>query len=121
MPVEQSQRKRVKRHIHSVIIVLCFIMMYLLLCMLLLEINYYYLSNLLKYGRTIEATLTQGQAMAGNNIGTRTKRAMTVGADASVFHTELHQHSTVPSPNGLFRVIAACQPIETPDGRIIIT
>ena len=47
------------------------------------------LSNLLKYGRTLEATLTQGQAMTGNNIGTRPKQAMSVGAEASVYKTEL--------------------------------
>ena len=71
MPVEQSQRKSVKRHRHSV-------------------------SNLLKYGRTLEATLTQDQAMIGNNNGTRPKQAMTVSEDASVYKTELHQHSTAP-------------------------
>ena len=54
------------------------------------------LSNLLKYGRTLEATLTQGQAMTGNNIGSRPKQTMTVGAEASVYKTELHQHSTAP-------------------------
>ena len=31
--------------------------------------------------RTLEATLTQCQAMAGNNIGTSPKQAMTVGAE----------------------------------------
>ena len=54
------------------------------------------LSNLLKYGRTLEATLTQVQAMIGNNNGTSPKQAMTVGEDASVYKTELHQHSTAP-------------------------
>ena len=34
--------------------------------------------------------------MAGNNIGTSPKQAMTVGADASVYKTEIHQHRTAP-------------------------
>ena len=54
------------------------------------------LAHLLKYGHTLEATLSQGLAMTGNTIGTRPKQAMTVGAEASVYKTELHQHSTAP-------------------------
>ena len=34
--------------------------------------------------------------MTGNNIGTMPKQATTVGAEASVYKTELHQHSTAP-------------------------
>ena len=58
--------------------------------------------------------------MAGNNIGTRPKQAMTVDAYMLVFKRRSYT-STVLAPSGLFPVIAACQPVEAPGGRTLIT
>ena len=79
------------------------------------------LPNLLKYGRTLEATLTQGQAMAGSTTLAPGQNKQRLSVQTLVFSRQSCNITVLP-PNGLVRVIETSQPADTPPGdRIIIT